>query len=404
MAATTVRNSPPPGPEPWQAIGSSVLGASHLKKGTENQDHIKCHDERGHAIVALADGHGSPKSFRSATGSEFAVQVSYGFAWDLLQAASGGGDRFLSFVKDQVETDIPRRIVHGWTKKVDEHLGQHPFTERELAVLEERDGLESRRRVEQDGRLAYGSTLITGVALESFAVFWQIGDGDVLTVSSNREVCRPVPRDARLIANETTSLCSANAGRMFRCAILGTPAPMIMLSTDGFANSFLDDEGFFKFGSDVSDIIAEHGLAKVAADLPDWLTQITHQGSGDDISLGIICRPHALAPPRQPSPATVPHPLPQALPTVAAPTRVPAGPPPSPVLPTVAAPPPPRPEWSHPATAVDPGEELPPHGRRMAETLLDETLPLPEPPNSPEAPAKKKWWKRSKDEVERTDR
>jgi hypothetical protein len=116
MAATTVRNSPPLGPEPWQVTGCSVLGASHRRKGTENQDHIKYHDERGRAIVALADGHGSAKSFRSAKGSEFAVTVSYGFAWELLRAAPGGGDRFLSFVKDQVETDIPRRIVHGWSK------------------------------------------------------------------------------------------------------------------------------------------------------------------------------------------------------------------------------------------------------------------------------------------------
>jgi hypothetical protein len=382
MAATTVRNSPPRGPEPWQVTGCSVLGASHRRKGTENQDHIKYHDERGRAIVALADGHGSAKSFRSAVGSEFAVTVSYGFAWELLRAAPGGGDRFLSFVKDQVETDIPRRIAHGWTRQVDEHLEQNPFTEQELAVLEEQDGPESRRRVEQDGRLAYGSTLITAIALESFAVFWQIGDGDVLTVSSNREVSRPVPKDARLIANETTSLCSPNAWRMFRYAILGTPAPMIMLSTDGFANSFLDDGGFFKFGSDVSDIVVEQGLAKVAAYLPDWLAEITERGSGDDISLGIICRPNALlpaaAPPSsgspKPSPATVPSRRPTEPPTVVAPSpRVPAGPPARPVLPTVTGQP--RPQWSHPPTVAVPQGDLP--------TVVGP--PLPQPPDPGEA-------------------
>lgn len=397
MAAKTVRNSPPVGPEPWEVTGYSVLGASHRRKGTENQDHIKYHDERGRAIIALADGHGSAKSFRSAKGSELAVKVSYGFAWELLRAASGGGDRFLSFVKDQVETEIPRRIVHSWTKQVDEHLGQNPFTERELTVLEQQGGPQSRRQVEQDGRLAYGSTLITAIALESFAVFWQIGDGDVLTVSSNREVSRPVPKDARLIANETTSLCSPDAWRMFRCAILGTPAPMIMLSTDGFANSFLDDEGFFKFGSDVSDIIVEQGLAKVAADLPDWLAEITQRGSGDDISLGIICRPNALTPSPQPPPATVPHPRPVEPPAAVEPPRVPAGPPTSPVLPTVA---PSRPEWPHPPTVVDPRAESPAavgSSRQQsldpAKTLLDETPPPEESPESPDAPVKKKWWK-----------
>lgn len=385
MAATTVPNSPPSGPEPWQVTGCSVLGASHRRKGTENQDHIRYHDERGRAIVALADGHGSAKSFRSAKGSEFAVAVSFGFAWELLQAASGGGNRFLSFVKDQVETDIPRRIVHGWTRQVDEHLEQHPFTDRELAVLEEQAGADGVRRVAQDGRLAYGSTLITAIALDSFAVFWQIGDGDVLTMSGNREVTRPVPKDARLIANETTSLCSPDAWRMFRYAILGTPAPLIMVSTDGFANSFLDDEGFFKFGSDVSDIIVEQGLGKVTAYLPDWLAEITERGSGDDISLGIICRPNALpavAPPPakqpQPAPATVPDRRSPEPPTVVTPSYVPAGPPPTPVLPKAGGQP--RPQRSHAPTLPVPQGELP--------TVLGprEPPPPPDPGEPAESP------------------
>lgn len=407
MAAPTVRNSPPSRSEPWQVTGCTVVGASHRRKGTESQDHIKYHDERGSAIVAVADGHGSAKSFRSAKGAEFAVEVSYGYAWDLLRAASSGGDRFLSFVKDQVETDIPRRIVRDWIRKVDQHLEREPFSEQDLATLEEQAGPESRRRVEQDGRLAYGSTLITAIALESFAVCWQIGDGDVLTVSGHREVSRPVPRDARLIANETTSLCSPEAWRMFRSAILGTPAPVIMLSTDGFANSFLDDEGFFKFGSDVSDIIAEQGLAQVTANLPNWLAEITQRGSGDDISLGIICRPNALLPtpasfePPTLPPATAPPQLPPEPPTVAAPAahapaHVPAGPPARPVLPKVTGKYP-RPEPSHPETLPVPQEELramagPPQPRPPdpGEGFADETPagagagePGPEPAEKP---------------------
>jgi hypothetical protein len=308
-----VRTSPPPGSVPWQVIGHTVRGASHARRETENQDCIRWKSERGRVILALADGHGSAKSFRSAIGAAFAVAVSIEFASELLQAAPAEtvgqheDSRFLSLVKDRLETDIPRRIVHKWSERVDEHLARNPFTEQELAALVEQDGQKSRQLIETNGRLAYGSTLVTAIAMESFAVFWQIGDGDVLTVSVAGEVIRPVPTDARLIANETTSLCSPGAARMFRYAILGTPAPMIMLSTDGFANSFLDDEGFFKFGTDVSAIIVAEGLEKVKVSLPDWLTEITARGSGDDISLGIICRPSLLTP-AAPDPAPDPTP------------------------------------------------------------------------------------------------
>jgi hypothetical protein len=275
-------------------IGHSVRGASHTQKGVGNQDYIRWKKDRGRVILALADGHGNAKSFRSATGSMFAVDVSIELASDLLRAAEAKDHRFLSLVKDQLETDIPRTIVHNWLQRVDDDLKRNPFTEQELAALTEQD---KQRLTEHKGRLAYGSTLLTAIATESFVVFWQIGDGDVLTVSGTGKVSRPLPSDPRLIANETSSLCSSNAPQMFRGAVLGTPAPMIMLSTDGFANSFRDDEGFFKFGTDVSKIIVAEGLPAVDASLPDWLAEITERGSGDDVSLGIVCRPPELAQP-----------------------------------------------------------------------------------------------------------
>ena len=351
MAVPMVSASPPRDSGPWRVIGQSVRGASHVRRNMRNQDSLKYQAERGQVILALADGHGSAKSFRSDAGSRFAVEISFEFASELLKAARKTDGRFLSMVKDQLNVELPRRIVYRWKDQVDEDLARNPFTDSELDALADQDGLESRRRVERDNRLAYGSTLITAIAMESFAVFWQIGDGDVLTISSEREVSRPVRGDERLIANETTSLCSAEAWRMFRSAVLGQPAPMIMLSTDGFANSFQDDAGFFKFGTDVSDIIATEGLEQVEASLPGWLDEISVRGSGDDISLGIICRPAALGPPRRvtvpaqpdsaqqskttaPSQELSPPPPPQSPPTAQGAPR--------PILPTVVDPPPER--------------------------------------------------------------
>src|SRR6185437_6107909 len=128
----------------------------------------------------------------------------------------------------------------------------------------------------------------------SFLAFWQIGDGDVVTVSADARVGRPLRGDERLIANETTSLCSDDAWRLFRVAIYGTTSPMILVSSDGFANSFADEPGFFQFGSDVLRIVVNEGLDAVNEMLPGWLEEMTRRGSGDDISLGMICRPSEL--------------------------------------------------------------------------------------------------------------
>jgi serine/threonine protein phosphatase PrpC len=294
----------------WRVIGRSVRGASHIQKQLDNQDAIDWLPRTGvggRVALSVADGHGSPRNFRSSFGSRFAVDVSLEIASELLKVPDDPapeGLRLLSFVKDRLEQDVPRRIVGEWLKRVDEHVSQSPLSPEELDRLEARDGRASRDLVDGNPRLAYGSTLVTAIAMESFMAFWQIGDGDVLTVSAAGNVSRPVPGDDRLIANETTSLCSPDASRQFRVAVLGTPVPMVMVSTDGFSNSFQDDEGMFKFGSDVREIINTEGLTSVAERLEGWLAEMTSRGSGDDISLGIVCRPGVLDPEHhQPEPS-----------------------------------------------------------------------------------------------------
>lgn len=284
----------PPGPpaDAWRVMGSSVRGASHLRAGLENQDAIDWIPPDGigaRVVVSVADGHGSPKSFRSATGARLAVEVSQALAAGLLTAP--GGRVELSWVKDRLEQDAPRRIVREWRARVEEDLARSPFTDEEFALVRERDGQKAQALIEKDPYLAYGSTLVTAVATESFMAFWQIGDGDVLTVSATGAASRPLAGDERLIANETTSLCSADAWRLFRVAVFGTLAPVIMVSTDGFANSFRDDEGYFRFGSDVLRMLVIGGVDVVGGRLTGWLGEMTQTGSGDDISLGIACRP-----------------------------------------------------------------------------------------------------------------
>jgi hypothetical protein len=121
-----------------------------------------------------------------------------------------------------------------------------------------------------------------------------------------------MPADARLFANETTSLCTQNAWKDFRMVLQSLPEEhekqpaMIMLSTDGYANSYSSEQGFEKVGSDILRMMRENdGLATVENGLPGWLKETSAGGSGDDITVGMILRLSALkeaAPMNQESP------------------------------------------------------------------------------------------------------
>ncbi len=66
---------------------------------------------------------------------------------------------------------------------------------------------------------------------------------------------------------------------------------LILVSTDGYANSFADAAGFLQVGSDLLNILRAQGLDEVTANLDGWLTEASEQGSGD-VTLGLLYRCH----------------------------------------------------------------------------------------------------------------
>ena len=60
---------------------------------------------------------------------------------------------------------------------------------------------------------------------------------------------------------------------------------LVLLSTDGYANSFRDDGGFLQIGGDVLQILREDGIEGVERNLTSWLSEASELGSGDDITL-----------------------------------------------------------------------------------------------------------------------
>jgi hypothetical protein len=302
MFATTHSN--------WRIISKSIRGDSHKRSGLPNQDAIKLLPSSGigrAVAVAVADGHGSSQSFRSAIGARLAVETSAALAESLLGEEAVGPP--LSAIKRLAEDEVPQRLTRTWRKQVEEHVHGNPFTPDELSA---HPGM-SAGAGDTGAAIAYGSTIMTVVTTARYLLFWQLGDGDIVLVTPDGQASRPLPKDELLLGNETTSLCSPQAWRFVRVgfqALYQPVPPLVMVSTDGLANSFAHDAGFLQFGTDVLHMIGSDGPGVVEDNLAAWLTQITENASGDDITLAIITG-HRDTPAAAPAPGQAPQDVPE---------------------------------------------------------------------------------------------
>ena len=297
-------------PPQWRVIGKSVTGATHLRANGSNQDAIAWWPTCGEGprlVLAVADGHGSAKYFRSDVGAACAVRTATWAAWDFLDGRTDLSN--WSAVKRYAAEWLPQELVRRWNEAVAEHAAGHPLSPEELAELEHKEGTAARQAVESHPGLAYGATVLTVAVTESFILYLQLGDGDILTVTAIGEVERPLPRDERLLGNETTSLSSLEAWKDVRVrfqALSGPPPTLILAATDGYANSFRDEEAFLEVGTDLLHTIRSNELDVVNDSLARWLAETSQEGSGDDITLGIMCRMDAFDAPAECTPAELP--------------------------------------------------------------------------------------------------
>lgn len=278
----------------WHVAEACVRGASHEDAGTPNEDSVASWAGDGEpesaVVVAVADGHGTPRCFRSHIGSQLAVET----AVPVLRAAFGkaGGAQASSRLPTAVVDTVARSLVDGWRARVDEHLREHPITADErsaLAALPE--GEAAVAEADRWPHLAYGTTLVAAAGLGDDILVVQIGDGDVLLVNDEGTVTRPLPGDSRLIGNQTTSLAGASADRDFRIKLVRPSVDrsrLVMISTDGYSNSFVDERAFEQVGEDLLLMIRDRGLAVVAGNLERWLSDVSRDGSRDDISIGVL--------------------------------------------------------------------------------------------------------------------
>ena len=263
----------------WISTGACITGASHIRNDQPCQDAIAIKKTGGFHIIALSDGHGSSACPYSDEGSKAAVESAIAVFGSIFK---GGGDPFHT-ISSNMDIWLPKQIEKHWKSAVTLIHENCEDREEELFSYE-----------------LYGATLLVLVAAKDFVFALQLGDGDILAIAPKEQtedeeagmkVDWFLPPDDSL-GPETNSLCQDDCWKYMKTRIIpllpGETAPMFFMSTDGYANSFYNDDGFKKAGADFYNIWQEDGLDYIESNLEGWLMESSAQGSGDDIAAAII--------------------------------------------------------------------------------------------------------------------
>lgn len=266
----------------WQLFTASVRGSTHVAATLPNQDAVAFRGDpgarSGPLVVAVADGHGDPRHSRSERGSRLAVEV----ACDLAQrlGARLHGSEELAAVDERARTELLPALVEGWRTAVTADLARDPLPAGQAAGPS------------GDPVVAYGSTLLVALITARWAVLAQIGDGDVLTVDASGAALLPLPPDPWSRGRYTSSLCQDDALSAFRFSVVDlarTPLAALLLATDGFGNSQVQDPWYPAFSADLLRLVGERGVAWVGEHLEGWAELCaSSEGSGDDTTLALM--------------------------------------------------------------------------------------------------------------------
>ncbi len=194
----------------------TTLGGSHKKRNKPCQDSSSDYTCDEFAIIAVSDGHGSSKHFRSDIGSEFAVKASIDEVRKLIE-----NDFALVNFKEnapKIIEELIGAVYKRWIDDISNHMTENPFTEEEIPK-----DLDKSTKEKFFGTLypnyyisAYGATLMLGLMAEEYYFAFHIGDGKAVFLYEDGRIDQSIPWDEACYINITTSLSDKNAIDNFR--------------------------------------------------------------------------------------------------------------------------------------------------------------------------------------------
>jgi len=274
----------------WRAVIAGQIGAYHSEVGLDYEDACTVRPEESLdrpeplVAVAVADGHGHARHFRSARGSQLAVDIATDLAFDV-----AGEIRRPDALRAALHTRIGPELVARWREAVEADIADDPVTAVELAAA----GLPFDATME-DKIYGYGSTAMIALATPEWLLCAQIGDGDAFAITDGGHAIRLVPPDPLLDGWRTTSLCQADALSSLRYGVIrldDSDIAAVMLATDGYGNAQPSTDWDDLFAADFAKLLTRHPVDRIAQALPRWVAACaSDEGSGDDVTVALLFR------------------------------------------------------------------------------------------------------------------
>ncbi len=278
-------------------IGESIRGYTHIQRNLECQDRKLSRElEDGSLVLSVADGHGSRSCPYSGTGAELAVNTFCKLIDELHSDFQNAGDLFdfqnaedlsgfqnaedlSGFLNHQGSLKFAQTVERTWKEAV-----QTIHREKGLPMPMTQTGEEDLNALYR----LYGTTLLGLLIAPTFVFAFQIGDGDITYVDDGG--VQPVVVADKLLGVESHSLCSREAWKKAVSAVHFQPWEQhlpcaFLLSTDGLSNSYADDEAFGQTCAQYFEALKTYGPDTVEENLPEWLSETSRLGCGDDTTL-----------------------------------------------------------------------------------------------------------------------
>ena len=261
-------------------IGESIQGYTHIQRNLECQDRKLSRElEDGSLVLSVADGHGSRSCPYSGTGAELAVNAFCKLIEELHSGFQNAGDLLSDYLNHQGSLKFAQTVERAWKEDV-----QAYHLKVGLPMPMTQTGEEDLNALYR----LYGTTLLGLLIAPTFVFAFQIGDGDI--TYADDEGVQPVVVADKLLGVESHSLCSREAWKKAVSTVHFPPWEQhlpcaFLLSTDGLSNSYADDEAFRQTCAQYFEALKIYGPDTVEENLPEWLSETSRLGCGDDTTL-----------------------------------------------------------------------------------------------------------------------
>ena len=252
-----------------ETISASIQGATHVRDGKICQDAVSIKEGfyRGnpYLVCSIADGHGGEDYHYSHIGSLLALQSAEKTAIQLLQTGATGSDNRGEYFG----TYVSRHLQDEWMECIRQSWDQF--------------------RIDRELVRRHGTTILSVLFYGGYAYMAQLGDGNICYLDRARNPVFLVQPDVGPTDSATDSLCSRNANEYWNFACVPEKdIAFLMMSTDGLINSMAGNDGYVKFAKILQGYFEKFRPSEINAVLPEWLTDYSEKGCGDDISLAAI--------------------------------------------------------------------------------------------------------------------